>query len=103
MKKYAEWVITQVKFKGGETSYNLNRVSQPSKLDREWLRAASARLGLDIKLGRTLSPVQQLLIEEPEPSCTVLDTVNNLAAAKQLVNLNCDCDPMNIRKKRFTV
>jgi len=103
MKKYAEWVITQVKFKGGETSYNLNRVAQPSKLDREWLRAASARLGLDIKLGRTLSPVQQLLIEEPEPSCTVIGKVDCLVEAKQLVNLNCDTDPMTIRSRRFRV
>jgi predicted transcriptional regulator len=104
MENYAEWVITQVKFKDGETTYNLNRVVlQPDQQDREWLSAATARLGLDIKLGRKLSQVQQLLIEEPEPNCTVIERVDCLTNAKQLVNSYCDCDPMTIRKKRFKV
>jgi hypothetical protein len=103
MKKYAEWVITQVKFKGGETTYNLNRVMKSGNPEREWLHATRERLLLDIKLGKTISPVRQLLLQEPWPRCTVLETLDNLVEAKQKVNSYCDCDPMNIRSRRFRV
>jgi|LakMenEpi03Aug12_release.lakeMendotaPanAssembly.Ray.scaffolds.fasta_scaffold1053743_1 hypothetical protein len=104
MKNYAEWVITQVKFRDGSTSYNLNRVVfGPEKQDREWITQAKARLGLDIRLGRKLSPVQLLLLQEPEPSCTVLAQVDCIIEAKQLVNHHCANDGRTIRKQRFKI
>jgi hypothetical protein len=97
------FTVIKTTFNTGETSYNLNRVVNHGSQTKSFLKTVNRRIQLDIRDGKALNQLQQFFLEEAIQSCEVVQIFDDIEMAKQLVNLNCDTDPHNIRRQRFAI
>jgi hypothetical protein len=95
--------VIKTTFNSGETSYNLNRVTATGSPTDLFLNSATNRISIDIKNGKSLSRVQQLIVDGDIKSCEVLQLVDDITAAKRSINQNIETDPHNIRRRRFAI
>ena len=97
------FTVIKTTFTTGETSYNVNKVKGNGSQTKSFLKSVMERLLLNVRDGKRLNYLNQLLFDGKILSCEVVQIFDDLVMAKQLVNLQMELDTDCIRRHRFVI
>jgi hypothetical protein len=103
LNQNATYAVLKTVFLTGETTYNVNAIRKNVPHEKAFLRSATDRISIDIRDGKKLNRIQQLIIDNQVESCEVVQLFDNKEHAKTLVNLQMELDKKCIRTKKFPI